>query len=294
MKKASYIYAASANVWPAEPQVPDLKPLVTALWGKSYRRISHFIELALVGAKRCVDKAVIPVNAQCDLLFATGQGNVSQVVKVTRKIFREHEAPMPFDFMHITNNMAPFYVAQSLGVTSSNLTVAHRAFTFETAMDLAQLQMAASDRQCLIGAVDECAYPLSDHRRRLDLPQHAPLAEGSHWLLLGTSPQNAVAQIDICWFARAQQELMQRLRAYNFSAPVSLACGFGIDDEERQWWQQQLTIDRYYDYRRRTAYHDTAAAYAIASFVEQSANHTLVHINKSPQQRYCVLAVTVL
>jgi hypothetical protein len=289
-----YIYATSANVWPAEPHAPELKALVKELWGKSYRRISHFIELSLVGAKRCTDRAPIPIDTDCNLIFTTGQGNISQVASLTREIFKEQQPPMPFAFMHITNNMAPFYVAQALGLTSSNLTVAHRAFPFETAIDLAGLQMKTPRSQCLVGAVDECAYPLHDHRKRLDLAPDTPLGEGSHWLLLGTDPQHAIAQIEFCYFYHSQQALFSELANHKWHQAVTLSCGFGIDDNEQQWWQQQLNIEQVYDYRPQAAYHDTAAAYGIASYIETHSKQSLIHINKSSQQRYCAVCVTVL
>lgn len=289
-----YIYATSANVWPAEPKAPELKTLVKELWGKSYRRISHFIELSLVGAKRCADRAPIPIDAGCNLIFTTGQGNISQVANLTREIFKEQQPPMPFAFMHITNNMAPFYVAQALGLTSSNLTVAHRAFPFETAIELATIQMTTPHSQCLVGAVDECAYPLHDHRRRLGLSPNAPLSEGSHWLLLGSESHHAVAQIEFRHFCRSQQALVSELASHNWYESVVLSCGFGIGGEEQQWWRQELKIEQVYDYRPQAAYHDTAAGYGIASFIETHSKQTLIHINKSGRQRYSAVCVRVL
>lgn len=289
-----YIYAASANTWLVDQQAPDLKDTVKTLWGKSYRRISHFIQLAMVGAKRCADQAPIAIDAQCSLLFTTGQGNISQVVKVTQQIFKEHEPPMPFDFMHITNNMAPFYVAQALGITSSNLSVAHRAFPVETAVDLATFHLQTPDAHCLIGAVDECAFPLHEHRQRLALEAETPLAEGSHWLLLGNNPQHAIAQVDFCVFFNSKEELLQRIIKHKIDVPLHLSCGYGIDGEEQQWWQNQINNVHHYDYRSHTAFHDTAAAYGIASFIERHNKQSLIHINKSRQQRYCALGVSVL
>jgi hypothetical protein len=242
------------------------------------------------------------VEAHCGLLFTTGQGNISQVAKVTQQIFKEHEPPMPFDFMHITNNMAPFYVAQGLGLTSSNLTIAHRAFPFETAMDLAAFQTRLCNTPCLIGTVDECAFPLSEHRQRLALPPGTPLAEGSHWLLLGSEPDHAIARMEFCDFCDSKKRLLDQLLHlpllqlvdHELSAPVWLSFGFAVDNEEQQWWQNQLNIQQVYDYRQLTAYHDTAAAYGMTSFIERYPKQTVIHINRSSQQRYAVLCITVL
>jgi len=300
MNSTLYIYATSANLWPVEQHAPELKSLVKELWGKNYRRISHFIELALVGAKRCVDNSAVAIQADCALVFTSGQGNVSQVVKVTEQIFKQRQPPMPFDFMHITNNMAPFYVAQALALNSSNLTLSHRAFAFETAMELAAFQLQASieDRQCLIGAVDECAFPLQHHRQRLNLPAETPLAEGSHWLLTGNNEKSALAKLEFCVFANSMEELLPQLTKRVAPSNTTLACGYGIDGTELPYLLQRLNLHDSHDYRRDTAYHDTFAAYAIASFIESNAKNkhsqTLIHINKSSQQRYCALAVTTL
>ena len=297
MKPKLYIYAASANIWPVDQHPLELKQLVKELWGKSYRRICHFIELALVGAKRCVTGTSVPIEPDCDLVFASGQGNVSQVVKVTQQIFKEHQPPMPFDFMHIPNNMAPFYVAQALELNSSNLTVAHRAFPFETAVDLVCMS-SAPGKQYLIGAVDECAFPLEQHRLRLNLPADTLLAEGSHWLLTGGDVKHAIAQVEFCIFASSLDDLLLCLAEQDTGANSTLACGFGINVQEQQALSQQLNLKNTYDYRQVAAYHDTAAAYAIASFIDSSTDEqrirTLIHINKSSQQRYCAIAVTVL
>ncbi|WP_455209768.1 hypothetical protein [Kaarinaea lacus] len=292
MTNPVYIYSTSGNTWPTEEQAPELKDTVKTLWGKGYRRISHFIQLALVGAKRCADNSTCPIDAQCNIVFTTGQGNISNVAKVTRQIFKEHEPPMPFDFMHITNNMAPFYVAQGLGLSSSNLTVAHRSFPFETAIDLAAFQLQTTNGQYFIGAVDECAFPLNEHRQRLGLPPHTPLAEGSHWLLLGSESRHAIAQLEFCYFCHTQEELVQQVVTHRFKTPVTLSCGFGINNEEQQWWQDRLSTQDYYDYRQHTAYHDTAAAYGVVSFIEQHHAQTMIHINKSARQRYCVVCVS--
>jgi hypothetical protein len=309
LKNKLYIYAASANTWPVEPQAPELKPLVKELWGKSYRRISHFIELALVGAKRCVDNSAVRIQSHCDLVFASGQGNISQVVKVTEQIFKQRQPPMPFDFMHITNNMAPFYVAQALGLSSRNLTVAHRAFAFETALELASfhLQSLHESKQYLVGAADECALPLHHHRCRLNLAPDTPLAEGSHWLLTGNDEKYAIARLEFCGFANSLDELLSQLAEADVDAHSALACGYGVNAAEQHNLARQLSLDDIYHYRQETGYHDTATAYAIASFVESADKHrnrTLIHINKTPQHklqqpdsppsRYCALAVTAL
>jgi len=290
-----YIYASSGNVWPAESQAPELKDLVKSLWGKSYRRINHFIELTLVGARRCVDRTPNPIAAHCSLVFTTGQGNISQVANLTRQIYKDHQPPMPFAFMHITNNMAPFYVAQALGLSSSNLTIAHRSFPFETALNVATLQLQAPGSQCLVGAVDECAYPLEEHRQRLGLAPDTPLAEGSHWLMLGSDPQQAVAQLEFSYFCDARQALSAQLARHEWkSEEAVLSCGFGVTAQEQQWWQEQLNIHRGYEYRQQAAYHDTVTAYAVTSFIETHSKHTLIHIDKSKQQRYCAVGIKVL
>ncbi len=288
-----YIYSASANTWPADPKAPELKTTVKELWGKSYRRLSHFIELAMVGAKRCVDKAPAAIEPQCKVLFTTGQGNISQVAKVTRQIFKDLQPPMPFDFMHITNNMAPFYVAQALQLNSSNLTVAHRAFAFESAVDLATLNLATAKGQYLIGAVDECAYPLTEHRRRLGLSQDTQLAEGSHWLLVGSEPQHAIARLELCRFYPSRNTLLAYLSRQPPPDSLVLAFGHRIDAAERQLLMQDLDVVEVYDYAAQTGYHDTAAAYAVTSFIESHSQQTLLYINKSPQLRYSAVSIRV-
>ncbi|WP_455206086.1 hypothetical protein [Kaarinaea lacus] len=283
-----YIYSASANVWPLEDQQPELKAVVKDLWGKSYRRINHFIELALVGAKRCADQVSDSIPADTGVFLCSGQGNVERVAAVTEQIFRQHEAPMPFDFMNITNNMAGFYIAQGLGLHSSNMTVAHRQFPFEIALDLAALHMAQTNlpAKALVGAVDQCAFPLSHHRQRLGLEANTPLAEGSHWFLIGTHSSNAVAECCLNAFFSSKEALLKNCFNMDLDKDTVIAFGYGVDEQEATDICNAMQFSRRFDYLDDIAFHNTASAYAFAEFINQKPQQQLLHISADGKGRY--------
>ena len=66
----------------------------------------------------------------------------------------------------------------------------HNAFTLETALQLASLDLeTANVDAALVGVVCEVGENLDAHRGALQLPDHLSLAEGSHWLYVGHDTQ---------------------------------------------------------------------------------------------------------
>ncbi len=283
-----YIYAASRQTWPVTDQAPDLKPLIAELWGGKLRRLNHFIHLALAGAGHCARSVDARIAPQCELLFVS-PGNIAQVISVSQRILRDRQPPMPFDFMNITNNMAPFYVAQALGLAGGGLTLAHRTLPFETALHLAMFQasQAGAAAQYLLGAVEECVFPLQHHRRQLGLPAQTPMAEASHWLWTGNAPANARARFTYCAFADSDAALAQCLAELPPARNLRLAFGFGVEAQAQAQIMQHFAAGTLNDYRGDTGYHATAPAGVAAAF----SGGALLHINRTPQGRYALFVI---
>lgn len=296
MNTPVYIYSAAAQTWNAtEDGPPDLRNAVKDAWGKRFRRVNHFIELSLVGVKACLTPLSEAPPTHCEVYLATEQGNVADVVHITEGLYKQHEAPMPLEFLNVPNNMAGFYLAHGLGLRSANLTLAHRHFPFETALDLALFNLTVSqqtDACALVGGVDECAYPLVQHRQRLGLASDAPLAESSSWLYLGKSPKNALARCDWVQFFSEHSALLSFLQKLDLPVSTLLAGGFGMNTGSLDAVAKSSNINNRYEYD--TAYHDSYCATVIAGFVNDQQGQCLLYINRDASERYVVICVNRL
>ena len=295
-EQPTYIYGAAAHAWLADGMPPDLKPQLQAAWGKRFRRINHFIELTLIGAKSCLDQSQVAIQADCDVYLASEQGNVADVADITELLFKKLEPPMPLAFLNISNNMAGFYLAQSLNLQSSNLTIAHQAFPFETALDIATFNMANSHKAApcaLVGGVEECAYPLDQHRQRMNLATDTPLAEGSSWLHMGANrKEKALARCEWVKFFPGEATLISFLKQKELAPSTYLAGGYNISDAVLDEFTSALNINKHYDCRHSIPFHDTHCAYTVASFIMESWGHCLVHINRDKRGRYAAICIS--
>lgn len=292
-----YIYSSAACHWLAnDAGPPDLKPLLHTLWNKRFRRINHFIELALIGAKTCIDKSLLPIPSDCDVYLASEHGNVADVAKITETLFKQQEPPMPLDFLNVPNNMAGFYLAQSLGLNSSNLTVAHRAFAFETALDLAMFNIATSGKsdQCaLVGNVEECAYPLTQHRQRLGLIDGTPLTEVSNWLYIGSNSREARASCKWVKFFSDLPSLQLFLQDAGLPTTTYLTGTGNINEEVLEQLASLLSTNNRYNNHNSSSQGDTSRGSTIDSFIVNHPGHCLLHINRDNKGRYAVICVLV-
>ncbi len=183
---AAASYAASAGDSPA-----DIKSLLREEGGPRLRRSSRLTELALLGALRCI-RQVPALHEQCALFLASAQGNVGDTVSLLQQIVRDGLEPMPFTFINVSSNMAGHAVAQALGLQGKNYALARHHGAFDSALELACLEVQTGKApMALIGVVEECAWPLVDQRRRLGVDGEVRLAEQSSWLLLSSEPDTA-------------------------------------------------------------------------------------------------------
>ena len=297
-QQGAYLYSAAAHLWRAEETgPPDLKPLLHTAWGRRFRRVNHFIELALIGVKSCVDRSPIPVRSDCDLYLATEHGNVADVAKITAALFQRRELPMPLEFINVPNNMAGFYVAQELALHSANLTIAHRAFAFETALDLALFNLTTSrnpDPCALVGSVEACAYPLAQHRQRLRLAAGTPLTEGSSWLYMGGDATGARARCHWVTFFPDEASLLSFLKREAFTSATYLAGSGHLEGAQLDKLSADLGLHhRYGDHSLDTS-HETHCAATLTSFITDHPGASLLHINRERQGRYAVVYLSTI
>lgn len=179
------LLAASSYAAPANDPPADLKPLLREVHPNRMRRNNRFTELALLGALRCVED-IGQLPEQCALYLASGQGNVTDTVSILHEVVRDRLEPMPLSFINVSSNIAGFTVSQVLGLHGRNLAVSRNGGAFDSALELALMDLQnGSVPMALVGVVEEYTLPLNEHRQRLGRKQGEVLAEQSSWLLLG-------------------------------------------------------------------------------------------------------------
>jgi hypothetical protein len=216
------IVAAYSFAQPAPDAPDDLRSQIRALAPAAPRRVNRLAELGLVGAHRCV--AGQGLAADTPLYLAVAGGSVADAITLVAAVVRG-QPPMPLSFINVSSNMAGFYIAASLALQSANHVVACADFAFEAALELATLSGA---RRFLLGAVEEAAWPLAEHRRRLGLSADAAILEGSHWLQIDRDAPAPRAQLQ--WLRRFSDldAAARFLRAQYWPAATSWSAGPGL------------------------------------------------------------------
>lgn len=198
------ISAVATVLLPAGDTPAPLRASVQEIVREPPRRISRLIELALLGAHRCMkDQRPEP---RCPLYLALTHGCVAEAVSMVQAVIAG-ALPTPVGFINVSSNMAGFYVASTLGIHGSNQAVAADDFSFEAALEFASLGREHRS-QGLIGAVEECAWPLPEHRARLGLAPGTALAESSHWLFVDQNAARPLATVQ--WVRRYQSDTEAR------------------------------------------------------------------------------------
>jgi hypothetical protein len=164
-------------------QAVDIKQLLAESGEPRPRRTSRLTDLALLGASRALggQPDLAPDGA---VVLGSGQSGRCDTARMLASILESGDAPMPFDFINVSNNMAGYYVARRYRLQGPNLAVSRRDSAFEGAAEIAlqQLERGAVPL-VLLGSVDEsCRQPaVPGCVLKSDA---ATAAEGSSWLLL--------------------------------------------------------------------------------------------------------------
>lgn len=183
------VLASGGVAYPASGDRSEIRPRLQSL-GLLPRRTSRFTELALLGAATALAEFPGSVPRDCGVYLGTGQGPVADTAALMRQIQVERLPPLPISFINVSSNTGGFEIAAMLGLEGRNACVSRGPASFEAALELALGDVAAGRvPMALAGGVDECAWPLEEHRTRLGVSPDAPLAEGSHWVLL--APEGA-------------------------------------------------------------------------------------------------------
>jgi hypothetical protein len=170
-------------------ELSDLQPALDEVSSERFRRIDRFVQLALIGSGRCVGNSQLAEKT--GVYIGSGLGSIANTIKVQQQVIRDRRLPRPADFINTLSNTAGYYVARNLDLQGQNLFVSRGEASMDAAFQLALMDLSTGMVEtALVGVVDECAMPLSDHARRMKLDTHTVLAEGSHWFLIQSKPAN--------------------------------------------------------------------------------------------------------
>ena len=245
------------------------------------RRISRIIELSLIGAHRCV--GVLRAEPHCPLYLALTHGCVADGVTLVTTVARGG-LPTPVGFINLSSNMAGFYVAATLGIHGPNQAVAADEFSLEVALEFADLGPGRGG-QALIGAVEECAWPLAEHRTRLGLPPGRALTESSHWLYLDEACPSPIATVQ--WVRRyaGGAEALAALRREHWPAGTRLALSASLRPDARAW-SGATGLALQPDDADVHSGHWTA--HRVCRFIEQRPAPGLLHVSANASGCYAV------
>lgn len=277
---------------PADETLPDLKDLVVDAVGQPIRRVSRFMQLAIVGAGRCAKNVQLPSDTA--VYLASGRGDLEITLDVMNHVFRESQSPKPLSFVNTVSNAACFYVAKCLNLAGRSNFVCSRYFAFERALQLALVDLnLGAVTSALVGAVDTAVTPIDAHRKRLGVDELAPLGEASHWLWLTLDKNRAhLGAVTALHNAIDRSELLLWLAQQNFSRDTCLSGGQFISTTDLKQIQNESGLTQTFDYRELRGYYDSQSAAAIGEFLSATNSATtMLHIQSDPAARYTALRV---
>jgi hypothetical protein len=182
------IVAAGSYGHEVTGEPPPLKELAREATGVSVRRIGRFVQLALIGAGRCVDGRTLPADTAT--YFTSCRGDLDITLDTLVRMCERGPAAHAVCLRQHGGNSACFHVAQIFAVRGRSQFVTSRYGPLESALRLAALDMAHGGvKTALLGSVDICTAPLAAHRARIGVAEGVSVGEASHWFLLSAGEE---------------------------------------------------------------------------------------------------------
>ncbi len=281
-----YIHAIGIHNTIPDNQPTDLKSELKALSGKLYRRIDHFIQLAIIGAHKAVAES--EPASQTALYMTSGQGDMMVFDRVRRQRYFEKRLSKPVDFVNLSSNTAGFYVVSHLGLNGKNLFLQDHHFPVQMTMLLAQNDInLRREKAILVGGVDEWIPKPELARKLLGVDETTVLGEGSNWMLIDGEVKGAIASFAMEPKALDKVQLHRLLSSVEAGTFLAFSSRFS-DDEVVEVMALNKSCKRYL-YEVSCAYYETLPLYVLNRFLTREQGK-LIHIDIS-QERYMVMSV---
>jgi hypothetical protein len=287
------IIATGSYCREVKDEPPPLKLLAREATGTSERRIGRFVQLALVGAGRCVNGLTLPTETAT--YFTSGRGDLETTLDALVQMCAYGRPPTPFAFIRTVGNSACFHVAKCFGLRGRSQFVTSRYTPLESALRLAALDMAHGGvKTALVGSADMCTAPLADHRSRIGVAADTPVGEGSHWFLL-SADEHSAAPLGVVRSVRSftdDAELLPHLRL-RLVDPLgaTLALGQHVHPDRLQLFLEATGIGYVFDYRHGLPFYDSQSGHGIHQFLIAPAARTLLHIDGDPSGRATLMVI---
>lgn len=275
--------AAHASFEQTTGETPaPLRSLLEQESGMRVRRVNRFIELALLGAARCLKRMAQAPAPDTALYLCSDTGMLDQTAALLQNMQSTSAVPKPFEFMNLSGSMASFQVAQQFSLNGPQLCLHGHYASFEQALQLLMLQSAPHSR-ALVGVVEEGSWPESDQRQRLSWS--GSLVEFSHWFYFDRDCASPIASIDFCGHGLDLRAASAGLAPLASTARLQ-GSTHGDDAPPLEQWAATLGVERHSqetppgDRRGRSA---RALSRAIAA---GAPGEGLVYVNQIQENEY--------
>mgnify|MGYP000869497520 CR=1 FL=1 len=277
---------------PVEGAPPDVRELSKQTLGKQVRRVGRFIQLALIGAARCVGTQTPP--AHTGIYMSSRRGDLETNLEVLEQFFKHGHTPKPLNFINTVSNASCYYVARHFGLHGRSCFVTGVCFSFEMALQAALLDMQAGVvRSALVGGLDTVAAPLEIDRRRLGLNAQTPVSEASHWLWLeARAPAPGGTTLEAVEAFADRDALAAWLKRQSFAPEKTLlAEGQYLAPADARALRGETALTRAFAYRESLAYYDGQAGAALGAYraTADLDGTALAHINGDAEGRFAAI-----
>jgi hypothetical protein len=271
---------------------PDLRTLTKDVTGKQVRRVGRFIQMGLIGAARCVGSAALPPDTA--VYLTSRRGDLEVTIEVMEELFRDGHAPKPLSFINTVSNAACYYVARHFELHGRSCFVGGAHFAFETALDLALLEIRAGIvRSALVGCIEIATDPIAVHRLRLGLAPDAAVAEASHWLWLDAGDEpGSLGSVGAVQFFENTADLAAWFSREGLDAgTTAFAQGQFLADADAAAIHRELGLREAFNYRAERAYYDCQSGALLSAFLQGGRDgvSAVLHVNGNPDRRLAVM-----
>lgn len=277
----------------AEARLPDLKRLVNESSKVPVRRVTRFVQLALIGAGRCCRG--IDVSPDTAVYVSSCRGDTEVTAGLLRDLIGRNEPPSPVTFVNSVSNAACFHVARALALHGRSNFVTNRYDPITAALKTAYVDIARGEtRTALVGSVDACSTPLAEHRQRTQVAEGVVIGEGSHWLLVAgeSDPRPALASISSIVNLSSWEKMREWLEAGHFDGNTVLAPGQHLSEAETSELCELTGITQLFLYRKTLPHYDSQTGAGIEAFIRHGEEaRSMLHVNTDPSGRYSLLRV---
>lgn len=269
---------------------PPLKALVKEATGESVRRVGRLIQLALIGAGRCLGQRTLPSDTA--VYLTSGRGDLEITLEVLAQMVEQGLPPKPLSFINTVSNSACFYLARQFGLRGSSQFVTRRYAPLESALELAWLDMHDGKIQtALLGSVDICTTPLEQHRKRLAVANEVIVGEGSHWFLLAAGTHSAALGNITDIACLPDRIALQDWLVRHITRDTVLAPGQYVDSVLADELQQLAAGNALYRLPGNMPWYDSHCGALLGQFLDERPAQRLLHIDTDFSGRYHTLCL---